>query len=250
MLSKKEHENETSTRSSTIKIVQMGDSYSSGTGARDSNGVPNYENLTCFRSDFGWGGLYARQLEQQVATDNNHNEISVKYSNIACYGAKIPDTTVFLDALEQLPFLDPQTDLVLLTVGGNDANFLRIVIHCFLPFIKDVSNCQKILERSKDFLRNETMVSQLTQFLLEIRRRTKNDTKVVYLQYPYLVLDNPEWAFTSNNGASFNVDFEIRNAGDLGDSFQRQGCRMRMLHLGWTLSYTWIPSKQYFIVMR
>lgn len=93
----------------------MGDSYSSGTGARDSNGIPNYENLTCFRSDFGWGGLYALKLEQQVA-DNNQNVISVNYSNIACYGAKIPDTTVFLDALEQLPFLDPQTDLVLLTV--------------------------------------------------------------------------------------------------------------------------------------
>lgn len=66
------------------------------------------------------------------------------------------------------------------------------------------------------------MVNQVTQFLLEIRRRTKNDTKVVYLQYPYLVLDNPEWAFTSSNGSSLNVDFEIRITGDLGDSFQRQ----------------------------
>jgi lysophospholipase L1-like esterase len=200
-----------------LNIVQMGDSYSSGVGARDTNGNPSYEDEDCMRSDYGWGGLYAQRVQKLYGGD-----LSVNYINLACTGAKIPDNTSMVDGVEQLPLLESDFDIVLLTIGGNDANFIGLVAYCFVPSIQDVSKCQNAVEKSRSVLTDQNFSKLINNFLFEIWNRTSRDTKVVFLQYPYLALNNPEWNLTSANGFSIDADFEIREIGDLGDDVQRQ----------------------------
>lgn len=206
--------------SRTLNIVQMGDSYSSGVGARDTSGNPSYEDEACMRSDYGWGGLYAQMVQELYGDDLN-----VNYINLACIGAMISNTTNMVDGVEQLPFLESDFDIVLLTIGGNDANYLGLIAYCFIPSLKDVSECQNAVETSRSILNDQNFTDLMNQFLLEIWQRTSSNAKVVFLQYPYLVLDIPEWNFTSTDGSSVNADLEIRELGELGDSAQRQSAQ-------------------------
>src|SRR5262245_14424048 len=63
-----------------LNIVQLGDSYSSGTGADEYYGVKG-----CYRSKVNWGQLFTTYL-------NEHN-YSARYDNAACHDAKIKEIT-------------------------------------------------------------------------------------------------------------------------------------------------------------
>ena len=144
-----------------FKIVQLGDSYSSGNGARAEDGSVNYVGVFgCFRSPTNWGSQYARSLSDTFA---------VTYINRACSGARLrsitrerqmyppaptnvngscptpdfPDeefykndtsTPVFCNRYlrPQIDAIDETVDLVLVTIGGNDVGFVDIVAQCVM----------------------------------------------------------------------------------------------------------------------
>nr|BFE69307.1 hypothetical protein GCM10020092_026080 [Actinoplanes digitatis] len=88
--------------------VALGDSYSSGVGASGQTGL-------CLRSSNAYPGLW-----------NTANSPKTYRSN-ACSGA----TTATLRS-GQLSGLNAETDLVTLTIGGNDIGFADTVITCTL----------------------------------------------------------------------------------------------------------------------
>jgi lysophospholipase L1-like esterase len=91
---------------STIDYVALGDSYSSGVGTADAAGP-------CGRSPSGYPSLWAAK----------HPTASLRF--VACGGATTDDVRN-----TQLSALDSGTDLVSITIGGNDAGFFPTLALC------------------------------------------------------------------------------------------------------------------------
>jgi lysophospholipase L1-like esterase len=93
---------------SSPDYVALGDSYSSGLGA------PPFDlDAACQRSSQSYPALWAAE----------HHPASFGF--VACSGAT---TTDVLD--NQIPALQPGTDLVTITIGGNDAGFAPVLQTC------------------------------------------------------------------------------------------------------------------------
>ena len=62
-----------------LKVVQLGDSYSAGNGARNAAGDRNYHGVKgCYRSPTNWGSQFVASLKERFR---------VTYINRACSGA-------------------------------------------------------------------------------------------------------------------------------------------------------------------
>jgi lysophospholipase L1-like esterase len=137
--------------------VALGDSYSSGVGAPGQSG-------TCLRSPNGYPGLWS-------AANAPHS-----YRSVACSGA----TTATLRA-GQLSALGGGTDLVTLTIGGNDVGFAPAVITCT---VVDDNGCAATVAAAMVVLRNQ-LPGKLDATYADIRGRAPS-ARVVVLGYPVL----------------------------------------------------------------
>ena len=87
----------------------------------------------------------------------------------------------------QADFVTPETDLVVFTMGGNDAGFTNIVTQCFI--LKSASGCEDTIEVAR------TRLPEIKQLLLDgiegVRAAgLRENAKIVQLGYPYLQTDN------------------------------------------------------------
>lgn len=135
----------------TNQVVAMGDSYSSGEGASENGGAdyyresdyyseqqPDTENK-CHRSKHAWSRQaalpgYAKSIGA-MADDRDKN---MDYQFIACSGARHYNI-LRQGQSSELPqidqgYLDQNTTLITLNVGGNDARFADIVQECITAF--------------------------------------------------------------------------------------------------------------------
>ncbi|RZU49172.1 GDSL-like lipase/acylhydrolase family protein [Krasilnikovia cinnamomea] len=137
--------------------VALGDSYTSGAGAPDQNGL-------CLRGSWAYPTQWAAQ---------NHPK---SYTNVSCYGATI-DTM----RLTQLGALNDKTDLVTVTIGGNDAGFGPVVLSCTITSDK---GCAAIVDIAHDYVR-DVLPGKLDTAYRDIRKHAPN-ARVVVLGYPVL----------------------------------------------------------------
>ncbi|GID95296.1 SGNH/GDSL hydrolase family protein [Amorphoplanes digitatis] len=137
--------------------VALGDSYSSGVGASGQTGL-------CLRSSNAYPGLW-----------NTANSPKTYRSN-ACSGA----TTATLRS-GQLSGLNAETDLVTLTIGGNDIGFADTVITCTLA---SDSGCASAVADALVKVRDQ-LPAKLNATYADIRGKAPN-AKVVVLGYPIL----------------------------------------------------------------
>ncbi|SDN23041.1 GDSL-like Lipase/Acylhydrolase family protein [Allokutzneria albata] len=98
-----------------LNVVAMGDSTASGTGAgyyhRGTHG-------TCWRSSNSYSEVAVAKLRAEGR--------KVEYTSVACSGASIDDVrTTFKGQPSQLDVLKPNTNVVLLTLGANDINYVE-----------------------------------------------------------------------------------------------------------------------------
>jgi lysophospholipase L1-like esterase len=140
--------------------VALGDSYSSGVGTK------SFYESNCKRSEFAYPRLIAR--------DRPGTSLTFR----ACSGA----TTSSLLA-EQVGSLSASTNIVTLTIGGNDAGFSSIVTQCALPW---PWSCEGELTTAESFIRN-TLPGRLDSVYSTIRSRAPN-ARVVVLGYPRLFM--------------------------------------------------------------
>ncbi len=87
----------------------------------------------------------------------------------------------------QADFVTPETDLVVFTMGGNDAGFTNIVTQCFI--LKSAGGCEDTIEAAR------TKLPEIKQLLLDgidgVRAAgLRENAKIVQLGYPYLQMDN------------------------------------------------------------
>jgi lysophospholipase L1-like esterase len=95
-----------------VDYVALGDSYASAPL------VPNQVDPTCLRSDHNYPSLLARSAGAQL-------------TDVSCSGA----TTAYMTSVQgsvpaQLDAVDRSTDLVTLTIGGNDIGFSTVLGTC------------------------------------------------------------------------------------------------------------------------
>jgi lysophospholipase L1-like esterase len=140
--------------------VALGDSYSSGVGTK------SFYETTCKRSEYAYPRLVAR--------DRAGTSLTFR----ACSGATTSSVTS-----EQLGSLSSTTNIVTITIGGNDAGFSSIVTQCALPW---PWSCEGELTTAEGFIRG-TLPGRLTTLYGAIRSRAPN-ARVVVLGYPRLFM--------------------------------------------------------------
>ncbi len=133
-------------------VVAMGDSYSSGEGAsegdRDYYPETNYRSSitgdrdACHRSRQAWSRQATIPGEALPTADLDDSwSARMDYHLIACSGARtynVLDKTKVQDSGEvaqiEQGYLDRNTTLVTISIGGNDARFSEIVQKCLIAF--------------------------------------------------------------------------------------------------------------------
>jgi len=136
--------------------VALGDSYSSGVGAPGQSG-------SCLRSANGYPGQWAAANKPKT------------FQNVACSGAT---TTDVLN--NQVSSLSSGTDLVTITIGGNDVGFVDVVMTCT---IGTYDSCAAAVQSARD--KEDAVLVKLDTTYQTIRSRAPN-AKVIVLAYPIL----------------------------------------------------------------
>jgi lysophospholipase L1-like esterase len=136
----------------------LGDSYSSGVG------TDNYysDGTSCDRSPQGYPALWSAA----------HGTAS--FDLAACSGAKTSDVLS-----GQLGGLSASTNLVTITIGGNDAGFTTVMENCI---IDSDSSCQSQVSSAETYIHN-TLPGLLDNVYANIRSHAPN-AQVVVLGYP------------------------------------------------------------------
>ncbi|MET9423864.1 SGNH/GDSL hydrolase family protein [Streptomyces sp. NPDC006540] len=142
----------------SLDYVALGDSYSSGVGA----GSYDSASGNCKRSTRAFPKLWA-----------NANSPS-SFAFTACSGARTGDVTA-----SQLGPLNSSTDLVSLTVGGNDAGFADVMTTCVL---QSESTCLNRIAQAKAYV-DSTLPGKLDQVYSAISAKAPA-ARVVVLGYP------------------------------------------------------------------
>jgi hypothetical protein len=142
-----------------VDYVALGDSYSSGTGA------PPYQDLGCLRSSRSFAPLWA-----------STHEVS-SFTFAACGGATTSDVLN-----SQLGALNDDTDLVTITIGGNDIGFAEVMTICTLG---GDTACVNAIDVALA-LANTILPARLDATYAAIRAAAPN-AQVIVLGYPRLV---------------------------------------------------------------
>ncbi|MER5871195.1 SGNH/GDSL hydrolase family protein [Streptomyces sp. NPDC002044] len=181
--------------------VALGDSYSSGVGAGNYDGASG----NCKRSTRAYPALWAAAHSPQ------------SFSFVACSGARTGDLLA-----GQLAPLNSGTDLVSVTIGGNDAGFADVMTTCVL---QSESTCVNRVNQAKAYV-NSTLPGQLDQVYNAIDSRSPA-ARVVVLGYPRFyklsgscVTGLTEGERAAINGASDHLNAAIaKRAADHGFTF-------------------------------
>ncbi len=144
-----------------VNYVALGDSYSSGVGT----GVYDAASGACARSPLSYAPLWAAE----------HHLASFGFA--ACSGARTADVLA-----NQIPALQPSTDLVTITIGGNDAGFGPVLQTCTVA--RSDRTCFAAVDAAEAFERS-VLRDRLTRTYAAIRR-TAPHAQVIVLGYPRL----------------------------------------------------------------
>lgn len=182
------------------EYAALGDSYASGTGIGD------YYDDDCLLSDAAYPSL--------IAADNGYD-----LNFAACSGATIPDVRE-----NQLDGLSESTDMVSLSVGGNDAGWVDVIISCARP---DPWTCWDDIEEAENYIVNE-LPGTLDTLYSEVREAAPN-ANVVVAGYPRLFNEtdvcnaiariSPEEQVALNQAADLLADTTADVASSHGFSF-------------------------------
>ncbi|MGW0562092.1 SGNH/GDSL hydrolase family protein [Streptomyces sp. NPDC003016] len=168
--------------------VALGDSYSSGVGA----GSYDSASGACKRSTRAYPALWAASYSPST------------FAFTACSGARTGDVTT-----GQLGPLNASTDLVSLTVGGNDAGFADVMTTCVL---QSDSACLARIAEARAYV-DTTLPGKLDSVYSAIRAKA-TAAHVVVLGYPrfYKLSGNCIAGLTERERAAINDASDHLNA--------------------------------------
>jgi lysophospholipase L1-like esterase len=153
--------------------VALGDSYSSGTGTRDYS-----LNSGCQRGPYAYPAL----IKAHRANTN--------LTFVACSGAKTGDVLA-----NQVQSLSTSTNVVTITIGGNDAGFSSVITACAAPLV----SCNSNITNAQSYI-NNSLPGALNSVYSQIKSRAPN-ARVVVLGYPRIFMN-----VDCNAGTFFSTD--------------------------------------------
>jgi lysophospholipase L1-like esterase len=195
-----------------MSILVMGDSYSAGNGAGGYYGAKG-----CRRSAYNYARQYARFIEQAPYNQRTFVE------NVACSG----DTTEHFfksrnGRRPQVNAVDAGYDLILLTIGGNDLKFSKIVKFCLIQVTRDGANCGPLLTEAERALKSGGLRKRISDILRSIRSRADRRARIVLLGYPYLEGDAGYRLRSGHGGRTFiEAGKRLHRLTNAGDRLQR-----------------------------
>ena len=219
-----------------INIIQLGDSFSSGNGLGHEH-TGWYGPKRCYRNIDVWG-----QQAVELASTELDDTVHIEYSNHACSLSKIQHITTdyiyeeecghedvendqqltssgpkwgwYMNQCDytlapQIENVDENTDIVLIAIGANDANFKEVITSCFVPVLVLVEDedCEDRTEYAMRYLEGtlsskecEQMKSEwsaascnyetdLINVLETIAHRMKDGSKIIYIAYPHIAMN-------------------------------------------------------------
>lgn len=215
-------------------VVSLGDSFSSGEGAgnyspvTDNNGDDDRMRNACHRSENAWSRL-ARLPGSgtPIGARADSNDPTLDYHGISCSGAETKhlfgtekDSKQYEAPQLQQGYLDGNTTLVTLSVGGNDVGFSPVLTSCVKAFIVNVT-CYS--ERATVYDALEKLKGPLDKTIAAIRNRAPN-AKILVMGYPSLFGDgvqcmpiNPQdlgWLKQMNADLNATIRDRVGAAGD------------------------------------
>jgi lysophospholipase L1-like esterase len=186
-------------RATEGKYVAMGDSYSSGEGAKHYIKGTNFDDrddLWPFNDDQEAHNRCRRSENAYSQVITNRFDFKGGSTFVACSGATVSDLTASNDSNTgehpQLDALDKDTSLVTISVGGNDLGFAEVVKACILNGsggLPGMSKCQDKYE-PKMAGRLAYLKKKLTQEYQAMKDKAPN-ARVIVMGYPHLFVENP-----------------------------------------------------------
>ncbi|WP_042364643.1 SGNH/GDSL hydrolase family protein [Streptacidiphilus neutrinimicus] len=162
--------------SSALDYVAMGDSYSAGSGVLPLDlSAP----LECARSAVN----YPHDLASRLGLD---------LTDVTCGGAKTQDYagSQYPGVAPQLDALNDSTDLVTMTIGGNDSNtFIDAVLACGSAGVATLGfghPCRSIYGDSFDNTIDTTTYQSLDATLAAVKAKAPN-ARIAIVGYPWIV---------------------------------------------------------------
>ena len=165
-----------------IDVVLLGDSYAAGNGLRRPLDHRDSANLSgpaaCHRHALNWG----HQVADRIGRESGR---AVTFVDAACSGADL-DATV----AQAREAVTPDTDVVLVSAGGNDAHFAEVVRWCFTPQFVDDGACRYWVDRAEQSL--PTIRAATAELIHEIYARIGDrSAQVILVGYPHITLHKP-----------------------------------------------------------
>ena len=193
----------------TLNITLLGDSYSAGNGAGDyEREDPGDSGGKAYRSRNNWAHHYVDWLNARGA----HTTLT----NLAHSGSTTSDVMN-----GQIGKMSVDTDLVMLTIGGNDVRFGDIVKRCFSLGFRSASGCREVVENADSRMESEAIeggtavpsVRTQTRTILEkLDAKLPDGAQVVLVGYPYLSMDK-EYYLADASG-SYDAGTGVRSLSD------------------------------------
>jgi lysophospholipase L1-like esterase len=163
--------------SGPLDYVALGDSYTSGIGAGSIKVSPLYpfdpedpnQLPPCLQATPGYPDVLDARSDITLTV------------NAACSGWTATMVPLQVQAASAAGLLSAETDLVTITAGGNDVNFLEVLRDCLSPSLKDCKASVKAAEA----IAKTAVLPALTNAYAAIRAKAPN-AKIVAVGYPHL----------------------------------------------------------------
>ncbi|MCS7024190.1 MAG: GDSL-type esterase/lipase family protein [Bryobacteraceae bacterium] len=190
-------------------VVNIGDSYAAGEGSpnrdlTDTDNEPMWNDTPCHRSEESGQARGVRAVIQRTP------QAAITFANFACSGAISRNLTHETQSIDPTP-LDPlnrrtpngsvqrtpqldrletwmadnnrnHVDVMLLSVGGNDAGFGEVALRCLINVTSDCRNDPQVLARISSGL--STLPSRLNAVKNDIESRPFRVHRVLHFGYP------------------------------------------------------------------
>lgn len=166
-------------------------------------------------------GSLARQIAEATCS-SSYSEEKYEVSNIVGDGLG----RIFFDCKRSLDpqwdAVDKNTDLVLMSVGGNDLHFSTIVHKCFVVVERSPQDCRTAVEFGKQHI--GSVDADIRSLLRDLKSRMRPGAKIILNDYPYL--EKNAGLMLGHKvlgvGTTYPVGHEVRALGDEGEQAQRR----------------------------
>jgi len=159
-----------------LSYAALGDSYAAGDGAGSSRLLPRFD-ITCGR----FSGAYPVQVA-------NSTKIAISeygFQNLACGGASSLSIL-----FSQVPKIS-DSDIVTITVGGNEVDFFAVLNACVHQWWPS-EPCEKEMAKARALVQSSTFLANFNKMVAQTKRLVKPDARLLVTGYAAFFNDEAE----------------------------------------------------------